>query len=273
MSSEDFEFAVRLADTMNWGSGKEDFEFMMRLEPDGCFVLLSNSEKVGMATAISYGQVGWLGNVIVSEDYRRKGGGSLLVEHAIRYLTSKDAGTIGLYSYLHRIPFYLKHDFRVDSEFITLKGRGFSASTQSHMREADEDDAQQIIDLDHLYFGGPRSKLLEPILLDPINSCYVCTADDQMLGFVIAKVYDDVSEIGPLVCKRGYIDTAIDLLSTSLNRLKNREVSLCIPERESEILSLLMRHGFREDFHLSRMIRGKPVIGDHVYVAESLERG
>ena len=273
MSPEDFEFAVRLTDTMNWNLVEEDFEFMMRLEPDGCFILLCNSERVGVATAISYGQVGWLGNVIVSENHRRKGGGSLLVKYATEYLTSKGVETIGLYSYLDRIPFYTKHNFQFDSKFIALKGRGFSASTEARVREADEDDMQQIIDLDRLYFGGSRSKLLEPVLLDPSNLCYVCTDDDRILGFVAAKVYNEASEIGPLVCRQGYDDIAIDLLKTNLKRLKSCEVYLCIPEKESKILNLLTRHGFREDFRLARMFRGTPVINDYIYVAESLERG
>ena len=187
MSAEDFEFAVRLTDTMKWDLGEEDFEFMTRLEPNGCLVLLCNSERVGIATAISYGQVGWLGNVIVSENHRGKGGGSLLVEHAIDYLTRRGVETIGLYSYLDRIPFYAKHNFQYDSKFIVLKGRGFSASTQADVREADEEDVQQIIDLDRLCFGGSRSKLLEPILLDPSNSCYASTAGDRILGFAVAK--------------------------------------------------------------------------------------
>jgi len=273
MSSEDFEFAVHLTDTMNWNSVEEDFEFMTRLEPDGCFVLFSNLERVGIATAISYGQVGWLGNVIVSENHRRKGGGSLLVRHATEYLTSKGVKTIGLYSYLDRIPFYVKHNFQTDSKFIELKGRGFSSSTKARVREAEEDDIRQIIGLDQICFGGPRSKLLEPILLDPSNFCYVCRDEDRILGFAVAKVFDEVSEIGPLVCRRGYNDIAIDLLKTNLNRLKSRKVSLCVPEKESRILGLLTQHGFREDFHLARMFRGTPFIKDYIYVAESLERG
>ena len=273
MSAEDFEFAVRLTDTMKWDLGEEDFEFMTRLEPNGCLVLLCNSERVGIATAIGYGQVGWLGNIIVSENHRGKGGGSLLVEHAIDYLTRRGVETIGLYSYLDRIPFYAKHNFQYDSKFIVLKGRGFSASTQADVRQADEEDMQQIIDLDRLCFGGSRSKLLEPVLLDPSNSCYVSKAGDRILGFAVAKAYADISEIGPLVCERRCGDIAIDLLKRSLDRMRGCEVSLCIPEKESEILSLLMRHGFREDFRLARMFRGTPVINDYIYVAESLERG
>jgi len=273
MASEDFEFASQLTDMMNWDLIEEDFEFMRRFEPDGCFVLLCESERIGIATTISYGQVGWLGNVIVRENHRRRGGGSLLVRHAVEYLTSKGVETIGLYAYLETIPFYVKHDFQYDSKFVVLKGRGFPASTKAHLREAEKADLQQIVDLDHLYFGASRRKLLEPIILDPGNLCYVYSDDVRIFGFAAAKVYNGIAEIGPLVCRRGYDDVAIDLLKAILNKLKDYEVSICMPEKESNIFNLLTRYGFQEDFQLARMFYGRPIVNNFIYVAESIERG
>ncbi len=272
-SSDDFEFAVHLTDTVKWGLIAEDFEFMKKLEPSGCFTLFYDSEKVGVATTISYGKVGWLGNVIVREDCRGKGGGSLLVKSAIEYLISKGVETIGLYSYIHQVPFYEKHDFESNAEFRVLEGKGFSAPTKANVRKANKDDYQQIIDLDKSYFGASRSNLLKSLLVDQHNPCYVSTNSGQIFGFAMAKVYGRASELGPLVCGREHEDMAIDLLKTHLNRLKNCEVSLYIPEKESHIMNLLMKHNFRENFRVERMFHGKPLSGNCIYLAESLERG
>ena len=65
MRPEDFSFAVQLANTMDWNMAESDLEFMTKLEPDGCFVLLHGDEPVGMATCISYGKIGWFGNLAV----------------------------------------------------------------------------------------------------------------------------------------------------------------------------------------------------------------
>lgn len=274
MTLEDFDFAINLSDTMNWDLVEEDFEFMMKLEPDGCFVLLYGSERIGIATTISYGQAGWLGNVIVNENYRRRGGGSLLVRCAVEYLASKGVETIGLYGYLERASFYAKHSFQYDSEFLVLKGRGFSASSKARLRKAEKDDIPKIIDLDRLYFGVSRRRLLEPILLDLDNLCFVSTDDRRILGFSMAKVYDGVAEIGPLVCEQGYDDVATDLLKAILKKLKGYEVSICVPKKESTILNMLTRYGFTEHFRLARMFHGAPIINNnYIYVAESLERG
>ncbi len=272
MLPKDFKFAVSLSNTMNWRSCEEDFKFMCRLEPEGCFVLYFNSEKIGIATAISYGPVGWIGNIIVSEKYRGMGGGSLLVEKTIKYLKDKGAKTIGLYSYDNRVSFYVKHGFRFDSDFVLLRGKWVSKPWKLQTRIATVSDEHFIFKMDKKYFGGDRSKILEPILHDPGNLCFVYTCDDDLLGFIVAKVSDEMSEIGPLVCQRNE-RVALDLLVAALEKLKNCEVSLCIPEKEKVILEFLRRQGFKVHLVLSRMFYGSSTTSNHIYIAESLERG
>jgi predicted N-acetyltransferase YhbS len=273
MTPDNFEFAVNITDTMNWKMAEEDFEFMLKLEPQGCFVLLDDSEKIGIATTISFGKVGWFGNLIVAETHRNKGAGSQLVKHAIKYLTNKKAETIGLYAYLDKIPFYRKLGFEYDSEFIVLRGRGFSSLTMTNLREAQRGETQDIINFDKTCFGASRKKLLEPILLDPNNSCYMATEDGQMLGYAAAKPYEDAAELGPLVCKQGRSDIAINLLKVNLNRLEGCDAYTCVPKKESAILNMLMKHGFKENFRVARMFFKPRMIKDCIYVAESLERG
>jgi GNAT superfamily N-acetyltransferase len=273
MSLDDLGFAVRITDLMSWNLVEEDFKFMMHLEPDGCFVLLSNSERIGIATTVSFGEVGWVGNVIVSENRRKQGAGSLLVRHCVKYLANKNVKTIGLYSYIDKAPFYRRLGFKYDSEFSVLKGKSFSSPSRAGVREATKEDMQEVIDYDQTCFGASRRKLLEPILLNPHNLCYVSTEDDQILGYIVAKVYDEMAEIGPSVCRQGRNGIAINLLKAVLNRLQGFEVSMCVPKKESAILNMLKGASFSENFHVARMFFGRPVVKDCIYMAESLERG
>ena len=89
LTASDFGFAVELANTMDWNMAAEDFTFMASLEPDGSFLLVDDSKRVGIATCISYGKVGWFGNLIVDETSRRKGAGRMLVQHALALFTCK----------------------------------------------------------------------------------------------------------------------------------------------------------------------------------------
>jgi len=275
MTPDDFDFAVRLTDQMNWDMTDQDFRFMTTLEPEGCFVLLSDKEKVGIATTISYGKIGWFGNLIVEKAYRNRGAGSLLVNHSIKYLKGRKVETIGLYSYVNKIPFYERIGFRKDSDFIVLKGRAIAYSREAEGRSITGNDMSSIVDYDALCFGGNRGKLLKPLLGISHNVSHMSAENGRIVGYSIAKVYDDTAELGPLICDQGHSETAISLLNSSLNDLEGHEVSLCLSTEQSDVAKALKKLHFRDVFPVTRMFLGPaPASGSKcVYAAESLERG
>ncbi|MEM3641358.1 MAG: GNAT family N-acetyltransferase, partial [Candidatus Bathyarchaeia archaeon] len=274
MSREDLEFAVQITDTMNWNLTEEDFELTMSLEPGGCFVLLHDSERIGLATVVSFGKVGWIGNVIVDEKHRGKGAGSMLLRHAIAYLKSRGVETIGLYSYKEKVNFYKSLDFKNESEFTFLKGKAFSSTgEEDKVISLREGDAQKIIDFDGFYFGASREKLLRKIVNTKGNLCYYHGENGEIFGYIMAKVYGQYAEIGPLTCKMGREKIAAVLLKAVLNRLDGLEVSLCLPKKEENIVNMLLDAGFREEFPVVRMFHGPLAFKDCIYIAESLERG
>ncbi len=273
MSFEDFKFAIHITDQMNWNLVEADFKFMIELEPEGCFVLLYDSERVGIATALCFGKIGWFGNFIVNESHRNKGAGTMLAKHAVKYLESRNVETIGLYSYIEKIPFYTKLGFKFDSEFVVLEGKGFPQLNKFNLIKAQNDNIRNIVDYDCSCFGASRKKLLEPLLLNSVNTCYLCIEDGEIIGYCIAKVYEDMAEIGPLACKKGRNDIAFKLIWANLNGLGGFEVSMCVPKREKAIISMLSENGFKERFRVARMFHGSPIAKNCIYVAESLERG
>ncbi len=273
MSEDDFAFAVNITDTMDWNLVEDDFAFMTTLEPEGCFVLLCDSERVGIVTTVSFGKTGWIGNLIISENHRRKGAGALLVKHSLDYLKNKTVETVGLYAYIHTIPFYKRIGFEYDSEFIVLQGKGFSSPVQADVQKIRIEDVRDVIDFDGSCFGTSRKKLLEPILLNSNNLSYMSCKNGQIIGYAAAKVYDGIAELGPLVCLKGHDDVAATLLKATLKSLDGYHVSMCIPKKEYMIHNLLKASGFDESFPVARMFFGYPSVEDCIYIAESLERG
>lgn len=273
MTPEDFEFAIRLTDTMNWKLADEDFEFMLKLEPQGCFVLFDAAKRIGIVTVVSFGRIGWLGNLIVAETHRKKGAGSLLAKHAVNYLMNKGVKTVGLYAYIDKIPFYKRLGFEYESEFAVLEGRGFSSPIKPRLRKARKEDVREIVEFDKTCFGDSRKKLLTHILLNHNNHCYLYAENGKITGYAASKVYEDTAELGPLVCSYGRSDISIALLEANLNKLDGLEVSLCVPKKETAILSILTKSGFAENFRVARMFFKPQTVKDCVYLAESLERG
>jgi GNAT superfamily N-acetyltransferase len=273
MSAEDFDFAVCLTDTRDWRLVEEDFQFMTELEPEGCFTLFDDSEKIGIITSVSYGRVGWFGNLIVEEKHRRKGAASQLVKQVVNYLTGKGAETVGLYSYMDTISFYEKLGFKYDSKFTVWEGKAIKSQVESNIKQSKEEDLQEIIEYDYTCLNASRRKLLEATFRKASNLCYLSTEHGQVCGYIMAKVYDGLAEIGPLVCNRERSDVAINLVKTVLNKIEGFQVTLCAPEKELTMKNFLSNTGISERFNVARMFSKPTSIKDCIYIAESLERG
>jgi GNAT superfamily N-acetyltransferase len=273
MAPEDFAFAAKLSNTMDWNMTSGDFEFNVKLEPEGCFTLFDGTKRAGVATCINYGRVGWFGNLIVEPAYRHKGAGTQLVKHAVNFLTNREVETIGLYAYPQLVSFYKKLGFKYNVDFQVMKAKSLSSTGDAKMKAAEKQDMPALVMLESRCFGASRRKLLEPILLDQDNLCHVSLENGKITGFAAAKVYGQMAEVGPLVCGRKHAYAAVDLLKSVLEKLQGLEVYLCVPSAENALINLAEKAGFTVEFRVARMFLGSAVAEDCVYVAESLERG
>ena len=269
MTVEDFAFAIRLSNTMNWGLREEDFALMMDLEPEGCFVAWNNEERVGIATTIEFGPIGWIGNLIVSHNHRSRGVGSQLGKHAVKYLTGRSVTTIGLFSYEELVPFYEKFGFKCDTQFVRLVGSGAAADLGTVNRMV-EKDLQRVFELDESCTGMLRDKLLRRIFADWKELCYVSYKNTRLVGFIMARE----TEVGPLICLPDFQEESIILLQAVQNALPGQTVYLGLAKQKKKILSFLRNLNFKDDFSVVKMYRGDPPESkDCVVAMESLERG
>lgn len=273
MRFEDFSFATELANTMNWNMATEDFQFMTQLEPEGCFVLFEDSKPMGIATCISYGKVGWFGNLVVKEEIRHKGAGGLLVEHAIDYLQGKGVETIGLYAYPNLLKFYGNLGFKADEDFAVLHGQPAPLPTKETLPKIGKHNFQAVAKFDRECFGGDRTKLLESIILEEGNLGYYVSKGNEVVGYVAATVYETMAWVGPLMCQEGNVDVAVTLLKEVLAKLNGLSVYVALPKKEVSLTDMLSTIGFQEDFSVVRMFFGPIAARNCIYLAESLERG
>ena len=271
MRTEDFSFAVQLANNMEWNMSESDFEFMTKLEPDGCFVLFQAEEPIGIATCISYGKIGWFGNLAVKKEHRKKGAGTFLVKHAINHLRRKGVETVGLYAYRHLVGFYEKIDFKPHDDFVVLNGKPIPSKPQKMLKKASKNDILALVDFDKRCFGWNRKKLLESILLQEGSLCYFSFEKDEIKGSIAAKIYEKMAEIGPLVCRDE--DVALELIKTMLSSMRNLSVYVYAPENRKEIISALRAAGLKTNFSVTRMFLGPFAPQSCIYLPESLERG
>ena len=273
MSVDDYEFATELANSMNWNMAPEDFEFNRSLEPDGCLVALDNSKRIGIATCISFGQVGWFGNLIVEKEYRKHGVGGLLVKHAVNYLQNKGVKTIGLYAYPNLLNFYGSLGFKHEQDFSLLSTEALGTVQGEASSETGRPHILAIERFDLGYFGGERRRLLESIILEKGNLSYCAFDGKELVGYVAATVYEKMAWVGPLICQENKTDVAASLIREVLMKLSGLSVYMVLPKKEKTLHEMLFDTGFSEEFGVSRMFLGEAVAKNCIYLAESLERG
>lgn len=273
LTEKDYAFAVDLANTMDWNMATEDFEFMASLEPEGCFLLAEGSKRIGIATCISYGKVGWFGNLIVKPEYRNTGYGSALVNHAIAYLNSKGVETVGLYAYSDLVAFYESFGFMLDEDFSVLHAQQVISVSANVLPEMQKSEFPAINRFDSQCFGGDRKRLLESIILDRDNVSYSISDGPQLVGYAAATIYEKMAWIGPLVCQEQRQDDALLLIRAVLAKLDRKSVYVVVPKKDTFLLDAFSFFGFIEEFSVSRMFLGQAVGKNCIYIAESLERG
>jgi GNAT superfamily N-acetyltransferase len=273
MCPKDFSFATELANTMDWNMAPEDFQFMSLLEPEGCFVLYDGLNQMGISTCISFGKVGWFGNLIVKEETRKKGAGSLLVRHAIDYLHGKGVETIGLYAYPNLVKFYGNLGFLYDGDFSVLHTAKLGAASAEALSSVGTKNILKIEKFDRGCFGGDRRKLLESIILQDGNLSYYISRGNKVVGYVAATVYETMAWVGPLMCQEGNGDVAVTLIKGILAKLAGLTVYVAQPKKKSALADMLSTAGFKEDFSVARMYLGPSAAKNCIYLAESLERG
>jgi len=273
MCPSDYLYAAELTNTMGWNMTNEDFAFNCSLEPEGCFVLYEDSNRVGIATCVGYVKTGWFGNLIVNPDNRRKGAGGFLVRHAVNYLHNKGIETVGLYAYPNLTGFYNEIGFVADEYYSVLHARSIPKIVGGQVSEISHSHLEAIARFDQDYFGGDRKRFLYSIIKGEGNFGFFVAEETGMQGYVLVKVYGSLAEVGPLVCVPDRVDVAVKLLKSALGKLADFDVYLCLQKNQTTLQKYLYSVGFREEFYLTRMFLSPKLSKNCIYIAESKERG
>ena len=286
MTPADFPFAVALTDTERWGFTVEDFERYLALSPRGCFVVEQGGDRLGMLTTFLYGEVGWIGNVIVSAMARGRGLGGALMDHAIAYLESAGARGIRLWAYENTVALYAKYGF-ADDGLRSKRWIGFGHT--KHVAPSSRPPKgcavfpvnaltmKDVYALDRAAFGADRSRVLERVAVDnPKGGFLARSTAGSPAGFLMVKSSPKGCEIGPWVVNAKDAAWAVPcLLEAAVERFAGESVELGAYTKRADVQAALADHGFHAGFETVRMTRGKAPAEDVAAICAigALEKG
>ena len=227
-----------------------DFEKFISLHIDQNyfigFTLSANNEPIGFGNLMIFGEVGWIGNIVVKKEFRGKGLGTSITNHLIE--TGKEAGvkTFNLIATELGGSVYKNIGFRTELnyEFYKPSDSFKKFEITRSIRVASKADFQEIIDMDFEVTGENRDKFIEQYLS---GVQLVFGSNGKMRGFYIENL-----ENGLIIANEpGY---GLELLKVKLNKTGQ---SIVIPETNLIAKDFLIKNGYKNYMNAPRMILGE----------------
>lgn len=255
MTKGDLGFCVKLMRMTGWGITFDDLRRMLSYEPDGCFIASLDGADVGMVDSTSYGDVGWVGNLVVLPQHRGLGIGASLMRSAIQHLKDSGVGSIRLDSVSKAIPLYRRLGFT--EEYLSLRftgiGRSCDVTGVEVMLKADLPD---VLELDGMFFGASRARMLSRVLHDFPGLCYVARTGSLVVGYIMAKEGEGLRKIGPWICEPGRPGVAEALLQKIMDESVGGKLWVGVPEGNKASVEILGSYGFEGLPSSTRMCHG-----------------
>ena len=248
MQAEDIEGAMRLKSIANWNQTRLDWERLLRLEPDGCFVDEREGVVAGTTTALRHGtELAWIGMVLVLPEFRRKRIATELMRHALAWLGDSGNAVTGLDATSMGHPLYRMLGFR-DVEWIERWERPPGRSGMEAGRETSGRLPDCVLALDRKACGYDRSALIRDLSSDPSVECVQSDS-----GYAFGRPGSAAWYAGP--CMASSEGEAETLLRRLLAPHAGDRVFWDLLPASEPARRLAFRLGFRPARRLMRMLR------------------
>jgi len=252
----DIPAAMQLKEAARWNQTEADWRRLLRLEPSGCFGAIKDGRLVGTTTTTIYGELAWIGMVLVEPQHRRQGIAAKLMNVALDYLQDK-VDTIKLDATSLGQPVYEKFGFQVESAVERWSGVAQSTSGETQPQAVtDRNTMRDLLNLDRVAFNADRSRLIQTLIDDAcVSPVLMRAADGALSGYALARNGTSRTYIGPVVAKDPQI--AETLLDRMFGELAGTDVYVDLNKQCGAAASLLSDRGFVKERDLIRMVKGR----------------
>lgn len=258
---DDLPAIVGLRLQVGWAA--HDWALRLAIEPANARCVLVESAEgrlVAVGSGVAYGSLGFVGNMIVAEDHRRRGIGGVVLDAVVEFLREAGCTRLELFATEQGRPLYASHGFaHIEPGSLARLPRGLPLPPPGDelvVADADETALDRLVAYDTSRFGGERRPLLQAILADPHRPTIVATRGEAVVGY--GWLRPDGDRIGPWIADEPEVAAAI--LDEAFRRLPDRpELTANIPLSNRPGVAWLRSLGVEPDPWDGRMARGAPI--------------
>lgn len=217
LDHDDFDAAFELSRQAGWNQLRPDWRRLLDLYPEGCYAGTVDGTLVATTTVAAYDEaVGWIGMVLVDEDHRRQGYGSVIFEHALAETLDRGVTVVGLDATDLGRPLYRRSGFVDAAPIARWCGELEAVAPPTGVGDLGP-GRDAVHDLDRRVCGVDRSELLDHLLGEARTGGFVREADGAVRGYAILRPGREHWQLGPVVADRR--EDAAHLLGAAADRL------------------------------------------------------
>jgi len=152
--------ALALSRLAGWNQTKDDWELLLRLDPQGCFGIEVEGRVVATTTLLCYGpQLAWIGMVLTKPDHRHMGFARRLMQAALERSARLKIPSVKLDATPDGQPLYEKLGFTTE-QIVERWFRDASQVQKGETLSSDGPPAAVSKEMDREAFGADRSEVL-----------------------------------------------------------------------------------------------------------------
>ncbi len=245
MQVDDLDFAAACTAAEGWASEiRAEFEGLFARDAEGCLVAEEAGRRLGICVATSYGEHGFVGELIVRPEARGRGVGRQLLDCAVAHLRRRGAKSVLLDGVPAAVPLYERAGFGKVCRSLRLSG-AVRGCAHPHVRPMQRADLPAISALDQAAFGADRRFFLARRLALYPALCRVLERDGRVAGYVMGRPAGAGVAAGPWVVGPG-VERAADLLESLPAEGQVLEMGVGVLETNVAAVSALRDLGFEE---------------------------
>ena len=243
MTQGDFDFVMRLQEIAGWGNTRADLERSLYYESGGCFVARAGGIDVGIVNSFLYGDVGFIGNLIVLPEIRGRGVGEALMKRAMERLNYEGAETIRLDGVQKAISLYERLGFKGEYWSLRYSGVAYKVPLRG-VEHLEREDIDQVAGLDRRFFGLDREQMLRRIQHDFPDLCFKASKGGEVKGYIMAKPGASNVRVGPWICDPKHIEFAEPLLNALTSKTEGMKMWIGLPEFNEAAVKIVEGTGY-----------------------------
>ncbi|WP_298841914.1 GNAT family N-acetyltransferase [uncultured Roseobacter sp.] len=260
---------LRWAAAEGWNPGLEDAAAFFEADPDGFFLAVDDNTPVAAISVVNHNPgFAFLGLYIVLPDYRGRGIGYALWQHALDHAGDR---TVGLDGVPEQQASYAASGFRHAGGTTRFEGK-VAASADETLRLATSTDIPSLIAMEAEASGTAKPAYLSAWFTQTnTRRTIVAGTPGAVTAACTVRLCGNGAKIGPLTAPDR--QTAARLIAHAA-QMTSGPVILDVPQSSETLTDLCLSLGMQAGFHTARMYRGPfsaPPAG--IFAVTSLELG